>query len=79
MQSAIHLITTILPGGRIEIASPELAAGQRVEVIVLLPQADASARRSALDVLAEAPGHRVFETAEEVDAHVREERDSWDR
>jgi predicted GTPase len=36
------------------------------------------AKRSALDILAEAPGHRLFKTAEEVDAFLAEERSSWE-
>ncbi len=36
-------------------------------------------RRSVVDVLAEVPGQRLFKTAEEVDAYVREERDTWER
>ena len=36
-------------------------------------------RRSVVDVLAEVPGQRLFKTAEEVDAYIKEERDGWDR
>lgn len=36
-------------------------------------------KRHVIDILAELPGHRLFKTAEEVDAYIREERDSWDR
>jgi hypothetical protein len=79
MQSAIHVTTTILPGGKIEIPASELPAGRRAEVIVLLTDPDHAGARSAVDILAEAPGHRIFQTAEEVDSYVREERDSWDR
>nr|VFK19328.1 MAG: hypothetical protein BECKLFY1418C_GA0070996_105621 [Candidatus Kentron sp. LFY] len=35
-------------------------------------------RPSALDVLARAPGNRLFQTAEAVDHHLRAERDSWE-
>jgi len=31
------------------------------------------------DILAEAPGHLEFQTADEVDAYLQEERDAWDR
>jgi hypothetical protein len=79
MQSAMHVTTMILPGGRIEIAAPELPEGQRVDVIVLFSEPSPSAGRSVIDILALAPGHRLFKTAAEVDAYVREERDSWDR
>lgn len=79
MQAALHLKTTIQPGGRIEIADTQLPSGTNVDVIVLLPLATPPARRSAVDILAEAPGQRVFKTAAEVDAYLHEERDSWDR
>jgi len=50
-----------------------------VDVIVLFPQEADVSRRSVVDVLAEAPGHLAFHSAEEVDAYVREERDAWER
>ena len=77
MQSAIHLTTTILAGGRIDVVSPDLLAGQRVELIVLL-QEPVAARPSAVEILAGAPGHLQFHTVDEVDAHVRQERDAWE-
>jgi hypothetical protein len=33
--------------------------------------------KHVLDIIAMLPGHRAFKTAEEVDAYIREERDSW--
>jgi len=39
----------------------------------------AASRRSVTDVLAEAPGHVAFQTAEAVDAYLREERESWEQ
>ena len=77
MQKVLRLTTTVLPGGKVEIVSPELEAGQTVDVVVLR-QAPAQ-RRSAVDILAEAPGQRLFKTAQEVDDYVKEERASWDR
>ena len=61
-----------------EIVSPRLPSGKAVEVIVLLPQETETVRRSVADVLADAPGHLAFQTAEEVDAYVRAERDTWE-
>ncbi|HSH81339.1 MAG TPA: hypothetical protein VLA19_22650 [Herpetosiphonaceae bacterium] len=69
----------VQPGGKIEVTDTDLPEGQSVEVIVLLPSPSAVPRRSILDVLAEAPGHLVFQTADEVDAFLREERDAWER
>jgi hypothetical protein len=36
------------------------------------------AKRSALDILRESPGHRIFKTAADVDTYLKEERDAWD-
>jgi len=70
--------TTVLAGGRIEIVSPDLPVGEAVEVIIRSTNGKRH-KRCALDILGEAPGHRMFKTAEEVDAYIRDERGSWDR
>ena len=46
------------------------------EVVRYSPE---SPRRSAVDMLAEAPGRRVLQTAEEVESYLKEERAAWDR
>jgi len=79
MQAALHITTEVKQGGKIEITDTQLPVGQSVEVIVLLPSATGVARRSIVEILAEAPGHLAFQTAEEIDQYLREERDSWDR
>jgi hypothetical protein len=79
MRAALHLKTTVLPGGKIEIVDQELPAGESVEVIVLLSASPASVRRSAVDILAEAPGQRLFKTAADVEAYLQHERDAWER
>ena len=78
MQSALRIKTTVLPGGKIEVVDETLQAGESVDVIVL-PQRASAARQSAVDILAGAPGHRLFHTAEEVDASIKKERNAWDR
>ena len=77
MQKALHIRTTVQPGGRVEVASPELEAGQSVDVVVT--RSSSTKRRSVVDILAEAPGHRLFKTGKEVDDYIKEERASWDR
>ena len=77
MQKALHIRTTVQPGGKVEIASPELEAGQTVDVVVT--RSSSTERRSVVDILAEAPGHRLFKTGKEVDDYIKEERASWDR
>ena len=77
MQKVLHLKTTVLPGGRIEIVDQELPVGESVDVVVR--HSPESSRRSAVDILAEAPGQLVFKSAEEVESYLKEERESWDR
>ena len=78
MQTALRMTALVQPGGKIELTDRELPEGQSVEVIVLLPSPSTVHRRSILDVLAEAPGHLAFQTADEVDAFLRAERDAWE-
>ncbi len=79
MQAAMKITTVVGPGGKIEIISPELHSGEVVEVIILGSEQSAAKRRSAKEIIADAPGQRLFKTAEEVDVYIREERNSWDR
>ena len=76
MAKTLHIKATVLSGGRVEFTSPELEAGQTVDVIVT--PSSPPPRRSAVDILAEAPGHLVFKTAEDVAAYMKEEKASWD-
>ena len=80
MQTALRLETTILPGHRLEVSAPELPDGVKVEVIVVLPEQPVPARRSMLEFLATLPpGPLLFQTPEDANQYVREERDSWER
>lgn len=79
MQAALHTTVKVQPGGKIEVADSQLPIGQSVEVIVLLPAQHMEQRRSIVEVLAEAPGHLAFHTAQDVDTYLREERDAWER
>lgn len=78
-QTILRLKTTVLTEGKVEIVSPQLLAGEAIEILILLPEQTEVERRSALDILAEASGQRQFKTAEEVDAYLQEERRVWDR
>lgn len=81
MQTAYHTTTTVLPGHRIEFTAPEIAEGARVRVVVV-PEAGpigVQERRSALEIIEAYNGPGLFRTAEEVDRHINEERDSWDQ
>ena len=77
MQKTLHIRTTVLPGGRIEIVDQQLTEGENVEVVV--SPAPTRKRRSAVDILAEAPGGLVFKTAKDVAAYMKEEKESWGR
>jgi len=72
--------TTVLPGHRIEVTAWELPEGAKVELIVVLPEKPAPARRSMLEFLATlAPGPLLFKTPEDANRYIQEERDSWER
>lgn len=77
MQRALHIRTTVLPGGKIEIVDQDLPVGEAVDVVV--SRSSASERRSVVDILDEAPGHLAFKTATEVEAYLSEEKDAWGR
>ena len=77
MQKALHVRTTVLPGGKIEIVDRQLNEGESVDVVV--SPSSAVARRSVVDILAEAPGHLVFKTAADVAAYLAEEKEAWGR
>ena len=76
MPRVLRIRTKVLPGGRIEIVDRRLAAGETVDVVV--SRAPAPEGRSVADILEEAPGHRLFGAAKQVDDYIREERASWD-
>ena len=80
MQNAYHTTATVLPGSRIEVAAPELREGDRVQVVVISAPNPATAkpRPSALELIRSLNGHRLFQSGEEVDKHINEERDSWE-
>ena len=53
MQKTLHIRTTVLPGGRIEIVGQELPVGASVSVVA---HSSVTERRSAVEILKEAPG-----------------------
>ena len=77
MQKVLHRKVTVQPGGKVEVISPELDAGQTVDVMVLH---ESGARgRSVMEILNSGPECRLFRTADEVRAYLAEEKASWDR
>ena len=77
MQKALHVRTTELPGGKVEIVDQNLPVGEDVDVVV--SPASRSERRSAVDILNEAPGGLIFKTTADVAAYLKEEKESWGR
>jgi len=75
MLNGLRQKTVVQPGGVIEICSPELPPGATVEVIVLL-EPKAEQPRTLTSFIGAAKGN--FETPEEVDQFIRQERDVWD-
>ena len=77
MQKVLHLKTTVQTGGKVEFVSPELEAGQTVDVVVLRESGEKG--RSIIEILNSGPERRLFQTAEEVRAYLEEEKASWGR
>jgi len=77
MARTLQVKTTVLPGHRIEIESPELPEGQSATVLIVL-NGHETPKRPFWEVIGNYAGGRLFRTAEEVDAYLREERDSWE-
>ena len=77
MQETLHIRATVQPGNRIEIVNGQLHEGEEVDVVV--SPASPAKRRSAVDILNEAPGHLIFKTAADVAAYLKEEKESWGR
>ncbi len=74
--SILELRTSILPGGRIEVQSPDLPEGREVTIRIVLDAGPP--KRPLSEILKDYPGGQLFRTVEEVDRYINEERDSWD-
>jgi hypothetical protein len=72
-------IPGIVKNGVVVLNSP-LPEGVHVDVTVLLPEQPAPARRPMLEFLKFLPpGPLLFDTPEEANRYIQEERDSWER
>ncbi len=78
MIQTIKAKTTVKPGGLVEVHSDELPEGATVEVIVLVEAVEEPKKpsRKLTDFIGAAKGS--FSSVAEIDAYIREERDSWD-
>lgn len=77
MQEVLRLRMKVQPGGRIDIVDERLPVGDSVDVVVR--QSMGPERRSIVDILDEAPGRLVFDTAADVTAYLAEEKEAWGR
>jgi len=73
----LELKTKVLPGGRIEVQAPGFIEGQEVMVRIVVEEEAPPAKKTLLENLGGYKGGRLFKTAAEVDAYLKEERDSW--
>jgi hypothetical protein len=82
MRPELHVTTRVLPGNRIEIATPDLAEGQSVEVTIRAqaPPAVLAPKPGILDLINSfRPSTRTPQEWEEFDREFQRERDAWDR
>ena len=81
MQTALRMTTTVHTGGKIELLVPQLPVEEMIEVILLFPVVERAStprpKRSVVDILAEASGHRVFQTVGDVEHYLHEEHGAW--
>ena len=78
MATEVRVKTVILPGDKIEISTAELIPGRRATVVVTIEDDDPIEQPHVIDIPKTLAGHRLYQSAEEVDAYIREERDAWD-
>ena len=78
MASALHIITRVLPGKRVEVSSEQLREGDAVEVIVR-PKVENNSQQSAIEIIETSHQQGSGRSVEEINRHVQEERNSWDR
>ena len=74
MKEAFSREVTIQPGGVVRIESPDLPAGARARVVVIVE--DPGSEPPPLASLA-GRSKSCFKSAAEVDAFMRQERDAW--
>ena len=84
MQTSLKIKTSVMVGGRIEVAAPELPTNSEVELIVLFPEKSNDTREPTLNmgiwdyIQSLKPVKRSAEEWLLVENELRDERDSWD-
>jgi hypothetical protein len=82
MPTTIHVRTTVLPGGKVEVEVPGATAGQAVEVVVTVPDpvpADKPPMGIYDLIMSFKPSSKTAEEWEQFDREFQAEKDSWDR
>jgi hypothetical protein len=79
MSQSIHIKTKVIAGPKIEIPTPDHEDGDQVDVILVFPAKGQHHKRSIREIVASRNEPRIFETADEVDEFLRQERASWNR
>jgi len=80
MFDTLRLESTVLPGNRLELQSPSLPEGQKVEVIVMLSRDPKGHFDSALEFLESLPASSRDRAGwAEYERELEEEREAWDR
>lgn len=72
--------STVQPGGLVQIRSDDLPEGVTVKVILTVktPQPEEARTKNIVDFIGATRGKGSFSGVEDIDAYIREERDSWD-
>jgi hypothetical protein len=78
MSTEVRVKTVVLPGGKIEISTPELIQGRHATVVVTIEDNETVEQPHVIDLLKPLPGHQIYQSAEEVDACIREEWVAWE-
>ena len=77
----IELTTTVLPGGRLEVVDSRLHEGEHIQVLLKPVRQLVPPGEDPMDAIVASPlpmEKRSFKTAEELEAHLDAERNSWD-
>ncbi len=78
MQSALHITTKVLLGGKVEFHLPPDSVGDEIEIFVVLPEKKKVSPQLVLDFFEDIHRQGPFRTGAEIDRDLQEERDSWD-
>jgi len=78
MAAARRITTKVLPGGRVEVDTPDLAVGQSVDVL-LIPHTSEDQRKSFFRFLSALPNRRSAAEWEKFETDFQAERDAWNQ